>query len=69
MYATVDGRKLYRARTNAGITREEMAQLFGVGMSSIANIENGHNKITSDKLYTWAKVCHVEVIDLYMRLK
>lgn len=61
----LDPIKLRNARKNAGVSRAEMGVFLDVGLTQIGNIENGYNSLDAEKLYIWAKVCHVEIADLY----
>ena len=58
-------KKLQDAREKSGLTRENMAEALDMGYSAISNIELGLRRLSSDNLYIWAKLCHVDMSDLY----
>jgi transcriptional regulator with XRE-family HTH domain len=45
------GRRLRRARTDAGLSRQEVSGLTGISASRVANIENGYEQVKGSELF------------------
>ena len=65
----VFGRKLRELRDKKGIPQEELATLSGLTRSSIANIENGKQRVMLHHLVRFAEALRVDVGSLVPALK
>jgi transcriptional regulator with XRE-family HTH domain len=59
------GERLQLLRKQVGITQEELANLTGLSIDTISNIERGINGTKFDVLEQFAKILDVEVKDLF----
>ena len=57
----VFGRRLRELRDQQGIAQEELATLSGLTRSSIANIENGKQRVLLHQLLQFAEALHVDL--------
>lgn len=57
------GENLRKARIAAGFTQQELADRIGMSKAGISNAER-RGEIRKEKLFAWAKQCHVGVDDL-----
>lgn len=62
------GRKLKELREEYGLKQSQVAEKIGLTRSSIANIEQGRQKIQIDTLYELAYLYKVTVVDLLPEL-
>lgn len=53
------GDNVYKYRTEAGLTQEELAEKAGIGASFVARIESGQKIMSVPVLYGLAKALHV----------
>jgi transcriptional regulator with XRE-family HTH domain len=58
------GRRLRELRDGRGIAQEELATLSGLTRSSIANIENGKQRVLLHQLVQFAEALHTNVGEL-----
>ena len=59
------GKRLQLLRKQAGITQEELANLTGLSIDTVSNIERGINGTKFDVLEQFAEILNVEVKDLF----
>ena len=59
------GKRLQLLRKKAGITQEELANLTGLSIDTVSNIERGINGTKFDVLEQFAEILNVEVKDLF----
>ncbi len=59
------GERLQLLRKQAGITQEELANLTGLSIDTISNIERGINGTKFDVLDQFAEILNIEVKDLF----
>ena len=51
--------RLRKARSNSGLTQQQVAKLIGIHRPTISDIENGQRKITTEELLSFAKIYEV----------
>ena len=61
-------RSVYLARTRAGITQQEMADLMGTHRATLARIESGRHGITLANAVRVADICGVPFTRLYKEI-
>lgn len=49
------------ARVAKGMTQEELAELAGVGRSTISRLENGNRNTSSDRIFKIARVLELDL--------
>lgn len=64
MSATEIGRRLKKARLDAGLTQEKVAKMLGITYQAISNYERGINRVESDTLVKLCTIYHIKVGDL-----
>lgn len=55
------GEKIYKLRRMNGLTQQELAELMGISITFLSEIENGHKSMSVDTLVRLAKALHVSL--------
>jgi len=63
------GAAIAAARTEAGLTQEELGELTGLGQTALSRIESGHRRIDSIELLAIAAALSVDLGDLLASAK
>jgi transcriptional regulator with XRE-family HTH domain len=63
------GAAIAAARTEAGLTQEELGELTGLGQTALSRIESGHRRIDSIELLAIARALSVDLGDLLASAK
>lgn len=64
MSATEIGRRLKKARLDAGLTQKEAATKLGITYQAISNYERGINRVDTDTLTKLCAIYNIRIIDL-----
>lgn len=64
MSATEIGRRLKKARLDAGLTQAEAARRLGITYQAISNYERGINRVDTDTLRKLCSIYNVSISDL-----
>ena len=64
MSATEIGRRLKKARLNAGLTQNDVAIRLGITYQAISNYERGTNRVDTDTLTKLCNIYNIRIIDL-----
>lgn len=59
------GERVRRARRDANLTQEQLAELLGVSQGVISNVETGVSTIDAPDLPAWARALNVPVMYFY----
>jgi len=58
------GRRIAAARTDAGMTQQELADRACIHRSSVANLERGNQEMAITRLALLAQILHIKLEDL-----
>ena len=64
MSVTEIGRRLKKARLDAGFTQKEVADILGITYQAISNYERGTNRVDTDTLTRLCKIYNIKISDL-----
>lgn len=64
MSATEIGRRLKKARLDAGLTQREAADRLGITYQAISNYERGTNRVDTDTLTSLCNIYRINISDL-----
>ena len=64
MSVTEIGRRLKKARLDAGLTQKEVAQKLGITYQAISNYERGTNRVDTDTLTRLCQIYEIHIGDL-----
>lgn len=64
MSATEIGRRLKKARLDAGLTQKEVAERLGITYQAISNYERGTNRVDTDTLSRLCQIYGIQILSL-----